>query len=140
VRNRFSIGGTALLIAGLGTSIILAVTASTSDAPNASESALLVLIGAALNGGSAWLFSKGNSRLNLKAARIALRHLDQGAQLAAAARALAEDAFDESNAARSRQKLGRLSVQLSSVEQQLGSNLQDWSDAVEGLTELTEEE
>lgn len=139
VRHRFHIGGVTLLTAGLVTSIILAASASTSEAPNTAESALLVLIGAAFNGGSAWVFLRGDTRLNIRAAKIALRHLDENANSIVDARSLAEEAFDEPNAPRSRQKIGRLSVQLSSIEQHMGSNLQDWADAVDGLTESSEE-
>lgn len=133
VHWRFQLAGIALLLFGLGASVWLAFAASSAEPPSGAQSALLVIIGGALNAGGVWTFSRRPNGANLTAARIAARHLGAIAVNAASSRQLAEDAFDDGTTATLRWSMGELSVRLSGIEEHLGSNLEDWAQSYPDL-------
>jgi len=133
VRRRFQFAGVAALLVGLALSVWLAFAASSETPPSASQSALLVVIGAIFNAGGALLFARRPGEPNLGASRMAARHLAQAGESVALTRSIAEDAFDDGTAPRLRAAVGELSVRLSVLEQQLDSNLKDWAESYPDL-------
>lgn len=97
---------------------------------------MFVIVSGALNVGGVWLFSHRPGGANLTASRIALRHLADAGRAAVKARERAEDAFDNADGPVVRDALGHLSVQLSGIEQQLGSNIDDWVQSYPDLSPL----
>jgi hypothetical protein len=127
IHFRFQITGVFLVALGIGASVWLAFAASSTHPPDGAQSALLVLVGAALNSGGVWAFAHRSESVNVVAAHIAVRHLSELGEAIVDARTLAERAFDDGTAPRLRSAVGELSVRLSTIEQRMGSNLEDWS-------------
>lgn len=133
-RGRYQISGAVLLLLGIGVTIALASNASSTDPPSAAESAVFVIVSGVLNLGGVWLFSRSPGSANLTASRMALRHLGEVALAVVEVREQTEAAFEVTNAKAVRTAVGRMSVQLSAIEQRLGSNLEDWVQAHPNLS------
>ena len=129
LRYRYQIGGVVLLAFGLGATILLAYNASSDEPPSGGESAVYVIVSGVLNIGGVWLFSRNPGGANLTASEIAFRHLGEVAYAVADVAEKADAAFDSTDGRKLKDKIGHISVQLSAIEQRLGSNLEDWVQA-----------
>ena len=136
-RGRYQILGVVLLVLGLGVTVSLASAASSAKPPDVAQSAIFVLVSGALNLGGVWLFSRNPGGANLTASRIALRHLGTVARATIEVRERTEAAFEMRDGKAVRMAVGHLSVQLSAIEQQLGSNLEDWVQAYPDLSPIS---
>ena len=122
------------MILGIVVTAVLAGAASSESPPSVAQSALFALVTAILNVGGLWAFSRNPNAASLSASKMALRHLGHAGQNVEAARQRAEAGFEDPDTRSARATLGHLSVQLSALEQQLGSNLQDWLEAYPDLS------
>lgn len=124
-RARFTVGGIIAILISLVVSVLLASDASSSSPPTASESALFVVVAGLFQVAGTALFAYG--RPSQDRTRTTLRHLGKTLQKIAEAKAIAETATDDGTAAVTKAAVGQLSFLLDTIEQQLTTELEDWS-------------
>lgn len=130
-----------LLLAGFGLTISLGVLTGADEPPSRATSALLVVLAGGFQFAGAAKFHRiGKADPGL--ARAAVRRLLQMGRRAQQARQTAEQAFDEGNAAVLRGSMGRISVELSWIEEGLLHCIKDWEefheDALKPLKDETQ--
>jgi hypothetical protein len=119
--------GSAFLIGSLGVTVLLGVLSGADEQPSRSTSALLVLLAAVFQFSSVLLFA-GIGRADPGLARAAVRRLIRMGLRTSGARQLAEESFDSANTAELRSRMGRLSVELSWLEEGLVEAVGDWEE------------
>jgi hypothetical protein len=122
---RFTVGGVLAILVGLGVSVKLAYAASSHSPPSAAQSALFVVVAGLFQVAGTALFAYG--RPSQDRTQTTLRHLGKTLQKIAEARKLAETATDDGTAAVTKSAVGELSFRLDTIEQQLTTELEDWS-------------
>ncbi|GLW07865.1 hypothetical protein Misp01_29950 [Microtetraspora sp. NBRC 13810] len=125
------------MLAGLGVTVYLGVLSGADQQPSQATSALLVVLAGIFQFAGAAKFNKiGKADPGL--ARAAVRRLIRMIRRANEARLIAEAAYENSDAAEIRKAMGRVSVELSYVEEGLTEAVDDWNefhkDALRKLT------
>lgn len=138
--NRHQAWGGILFLAGFGFTIYLGFLSGADKQPSRVTSALLVILAGIFQFWSAAQFNKiGKAEPGL--ARAAVRRLVTMAKRTQHARLLAEESYDGSNATQIRRAMGRISVDLSWIEEGIIHSVQDWNEFhKDALSELMEEE
>lgn len=119
--------GSVLLAASIVVTVLLGVLSGAEKQPSRSTSALLVIVASGFQLASVLLFS-GIGRADPSLARAAVRRLIGMGLRARAARQFAESSFASGNAAELRSGVGRLSVDLSWLEEGLVEAAEDWQE------------
>ena len=122
---RFTIIGVIAIGSGLGVSIWLASDASSGKPPSAAQSALFVVVAGLLQLAGTGLFAFG--RPSQERTRTTLRHLGKTLQRIVEAKKIAEVAIDDGTASVTKAAVGELSFRLDTIQQQLTTELEDWS-------------
>jgi hypothetical protein len=124
-RARFTIFGVIAIIVGLAISAKLASDASSETPPSAAQSALFVVVAGLFQVAGTGLFAYG--RPSQDRTRTTLRHLGKTLEKIVEAKVIAETALDDGTATVTRAAVGELSFRLDTIEQQLTTELEDWS-------------
>jgi hypothetical protein len=122
---RFTIVGVIAIAVGLGVSMQLAHDASSKTPPTAAQSALFVVVAGLFQVAGTGLFAYG--RPSQERSRTTLRHLGKTLQKIDEAKKIAEIAIDDGTAAMTKAAVGELSFRLDTIQQQLTTELEDWS-------------
>lgn len=117
--------GSLVLVAAIAVTVLLGVLSGAEKQPSRSTSALLVILASSFQLVSVLLFS-GIGRADPSLARAAVRRLIAMGLRASAARHLAESTFGSGNVTELRSGMGRLSVDLSWIEEGLIEAAEDW--------------
>lgn len=119
--------GSVVLAAAIAVTVLLGVLSGAEKQPSRSTSALLVILASSFQLASVLLFS-GIGRADPSLARAAVRRLIAMGLRANAARQLAETTFGSGNVTELRTSMGRLSVDLSWIEEGLVEATEDWQE------------
>lgn len=126
-----------LVSIGLGLTIYLGVLSGADQQPSRATSALLVVLAGGFQVAGASRFH-AIGRADPGLARAAVRRLIKMVRRTQQARLVAETAYDGSNAADMRKAMGRVSVELSWIEEGLADGIDDWNEFHKNaLRELT---
>lgn len=122
---RFTIIGVISIVLGLGVSIRLAYDASSQTPPSAAQSALFVVLAGLFQVAGTGFFAYG--RPSQERTRTTLRHLGKTLQKIVEAKKIAETAIDDGTSSVTKAAVGELSFRLDTIQQQLTTELEDWS-------------